>query len=390
MDSKNTTKVALLGLHLDDNYGDPCIAETVKYIYSKLIPTETDWLCIDLRKFCTLDNKHNISDFHYKIIKKISNYATRKNRGWLGECVIKYLARIFYRQLDGVNLGILAGGGTIHYRVHDYWIGISAFIKACDRRNIPVIINGVGVEDYDEHNPKCRVFSKYLQWKNVKAAITRDDLDGLKSYFGQRNIYVTKAIDPVIFGADAFNMEPSHNREKFGIGIIRTNIFDDYKTSGDIETVVNYICGLTRELEKRGYKYDFISNGASCDDSMIPLIEKQLGRTITVRKPKSSSELVKMISTYKGLFTTRMHTGIIAYSLGIPVVGLIWLEKIYYWGQNIKSEKFFMWPKELSPEKSINLMEEALEQGYDENLRIKLRSEHLNVVRNALSAAFAK
>lgn len=84
------------------------------------------------------------------------------------EIRIRFISFGFAQLLKGQDKAIIAGGGIIHYKFHDYYAGICAFILACQRLNVPCIINAVGVEGYNRKSSKCRMFAKFLSLPIVK------------------------------------------------------------------------------------------------------------------------------------------------------------------------------------------------------------------------------
>ena len=60
------------------------------------------------------------------------------------------------------------------------------------------------------------------------------------------------------------------------------------------------------------------------------------------KRPAEGAELVRIISDYKGIIATRLHTNIIAYSMGCPSIGLVWNDKLAQWGAGIGHPERFV------------------------------------------------
>ena len=65
----------------------------------------------------------------------------------------------------------------------------------------------------------------------------------------------------------------------------------------------------------------------------------------------------------QGMIACRMHSNIIAYALGIPSVGLVWNNKMTFWGEKIGYPKRFVQSEELEAQYVAQLCEEILKEG---------------------------
>ena len=85
-------------------------------------------------------------------------------------------------------------------------------------------------------------------------------------------------------------------------------------------------------------------------------------------------ELVAQISGFRAIVAHRLHASIIAYSLGIPSVGLVWDKKVRAFGIMTGRERFFIDPTAVTPDHVFETLEEAMSIGLElENLkRLKL------------------
>ena len=77
-----------------------------------------------------------------------------------------------------------------------------------------------------------------------------------------------------------------------------------------------------------------------------PLFLKQYGYSVEdhlLKPAESAEELVEQISQFKAIAAHRLHALIIATSLYIPVVPLVWSDKLVKFSEMIDNE-FFCWP----------------------------------------------
>lgn len=184
-------KIALLGLHKSSNLGDPLIAQTVEKLVCGVVGTEIEFLELDLnpKLYFALSSK-SIKNRAIILLYKCICRLLRKipTNYFLYDINITLLSLVYDGIIKDADYGIIAGGGVIHWRFHDYATPISAFIKACGRKNIPVLVNAVGIEGYNENSKRCRAFSRYLQYDIVKMITTRDDKKTLEETYLRGNL----------------------------------------------------------------------------------------------------------------------------------------------------------------------------------------------------------
>lgn len=228
--------------------------------------------------------------------------------------------------------------------------GISALILLCEHYNIPSIINSVGIEEYDKEDMELQFYRKYLNKSAVKAFTTRDFFDSLSSdYIYNKNIYIALEPDNAILSSQLMHISKDENSQKVGIGLIRSNILDSYQEINGEQYVINFYQSTIERLKKENIEFDFFTNGASSDLEILRVLELNNKEQYKVRIPKTTEDLMNIISSYRGIVVGRMHASIIGYSLGIPTMSFSWcrkLERFYslinrsdYLATNIADEK---------------------------------------------------
>lgn len=89
---------------------------------------------------------------------------------------------------------------------------------------------------------------------------------------------------------------------------------------------------------------------------------KEVSRYLAGR-PVEGRELADTISGYKGIIASRLHANIVAYSVGVPSIGLVWNEKMLWWGKRIGHPDRFMEVDSFVPEKVIVKLWQAMAEG---------------------------
>ena len=118
--------------------------------------------------------------------------------------------------------------------------------------------------------------------------------------------------------------------------------------------------GVIAELEKRKIPWMLFTNGDHGDEMMADEVLAAVGHGDKAPAPADSTELVRMISGFSAVFAARMHSNIIAYSLGIPSVGIIWNQKLRFWGKKIGCPERFFETDEMDPAVMVQTLENAL------------------------------
>ena len=75
--------------------------------------------------------------------------------------------------------------------------------------------------------------------------------------------------------------------------------------------------------------------------------------------------MVNIISGFKGIIATRLHSNIIAYSLQVPAIGLVWNNKLKMFGQNIGYPERFIEVENFDEKNIVDKMEKAIMELYE-------------------------
>lgn len=330
--NKKKAKVNIVLVEIiNRNLGDAVIADTTYYLLQKALP------------FWTRD-KYNIC--RYDILSQD------------------------YELISRADMVIFAGGGIIKYKIEDFYRYVSKILDCANEHDIPVYFNAVGVEGYDSDDEKCRLLKKALRQSCVKGISVRDDLNTLKQYYIEgTDIAAYDVVDPVVFADETYKICKKHNADTVGIVIVRHNIFSDYGIPEiDKEFQLKMWKSLIEELENRGHKWKLFVNGLKSDFDFAEEILEYIGKAgekhkYLVPRPTESRELVETIASFKCVVACRMHANIIAYSLGIPSVGLVWNDKLTFWGERIGYAERFLAKEHFTGTKIADCVEKSISEG---------------------------
>ena len=180
-----------------------------------------------------------------------------------------------------------------------------------------------------------------------------------------------------------------HNRT-IGIGIGRGGLFEDNGIAYSSEDFKQLYLRLIERLLNSGYNVELFTNGIGTDNDFAKKIQQALKEELNVMVklsiPTTPRNLVNLISGYKAIIAARLHATIIAYSLQIPAIGLVWNNKLTFFGKNINAEDYFIQKDNFSPSYILRMLETSIDKGYDQVRRKEFRAlildEILNNVKN--------
>lgn len=244
----------------------------------------------------------------------------------------------FKERIKDVDAIVFAGGGFIKYKTQGLNYIDELILDAARRRDIPVMMNAVGVEGYSETDIRCQRLKKALNADNVKVITTRDDVDTLRDrYITNPAIHIQRVGDPVFWLGEMEMLERprrtgSPTRPRIGVNLLNPANFSVYGGDLSPDAVVNFYRNLIAELKRLDADFLLFSNGMTVDQtfgqSLVDTMNLRPDQLI--HRPTTSAEFVDLVAGFDIILSARMHAGITAYALDVPVVGLIWGEKLQF------------------------------------------------------------
>jgi len=329
---ENLRRITILLVEIvNRNLGDNVIADNTEYILTKILPEYI---------------KQDYIVYHYNIYKE--DYAL----------------------LQRADLIIFAGGGLIKYKQEFFYHYISEILQVAEKQQIPVYFNCVGVEGYEEEDERCRQLKDSLNYSCVKGISVRDDVATLKKCYIQRSdIRVSKVIDPAVLTSETYGIVKDEHSRVIGLGIIRDQAFADNGIEWiDKEFELKLWCELILAIEKAGYEWQLFTNGRIQDHTFALEVLEASGRAdeaeqYFAKRPVLAKELVKIISGYAGIIAGRLHSNIIAYALKVPGIGLVWNDKLLFWGKRIGYPERFIRSDRFNAASMIEVLLKGLKEG---------------------------
>lgn len=372
-------KICFVGLYDEKNMGDPIIAECTEQLFRKNIPSlKCSHATLD---FCM---NHMPMALHRRIARKIYKFSKPRNRIDYG---VYYEARRYFAgTLRDADAAVVVGGGLVKYKYQHFHEQLSALIKAAEDIGTDVYFNAVGVEGYDERDERCLLLKEHLNKQCVRRITVRDDIETLRNKYISpfSNITSKYVADPAVWSAEIYGIESDKESRKIGIGIARGKLFEDNDEKLSENEITSIYVETVKVLISRGEQVTLFTNGLGKDNEELFIVRNVLkkdGVDVDYLIPDSARQLIEIISGFRAIIATRLHSCIVAYSLGIPAVGMVWNDKLKLWGKNIGQQDSFVERRNLNSVILTERLYDAIKGGYDMSLRETFRNSIVEDIR---------
>ena len=198
-------------------------------------------------------------------------------------------------------------------------------------------------------------------------------------------VELSKIADIGVWSADAYNVEKNENANAIGIGIIVADRFVEFHSGITPEQYDRVIVETIKILEARGEKVEIFNNGDSKDEAYAKHICTLAGfNAYTIKTAKTPEDILKIISNYKGIISSRLHSVIPAYSLDVPFVAIKWNNKLEYFAENIGVANRVIESDRMDANTIIEEFDEAIVKGYDNNFKEEYKQTNLEFLDKCL------
>ncbi len=382
-------KVAVIGLYAIKNAGDNILCEATQYLIKQKNP-EVQIVEVDvnprIKSYKALELiPFWISKVLIRVSGSIFKYENSSRFRYYYEYFMWWLKinHKFKTQLKDVDAIVFAGGGFLKFRTQGLNYYVEQIMKIARKNNIPVMMNGVGIEGYSETDIRCQRLKKAINQDCFKVITTRDDIDTLKNnYIVNPNIKIAHVGDPALWVPECYNMKRNENPSNVvGINVIRGRVYQAYGNTLSEFELLNFYKKLVQGVEERGWDWVLFSNGMAADQKFGAMLLRALGcsdRRKILPTANNSVEFLEQIRSFKLVFGARLHACITSYALDVPVVGLIWSEKLRIFADVIGKKDSFFEENELNIDNILDAMEREMNANYDKTIRDDLRTRTKN------------
>lgn len=338
--------IGVVGLTSNENVGDYLLVEATKHL---LRTHDPDLMLVDIDADpydpAVYSGRRRVNLRLFEILNQFDRPVSsllRNPRLVYGYRSLYWKLKLnwyFEKQLTNLDAIVFAGGGFIKFKTQGLNYLDEMILKIAHRRGIPVMMNAVGVEGYSETDIRCQRLKRVLNYDNVKVITTRDDIDTLNAGYMVNAATVTERVGDPVFWLNEMDIVDrslprpvSSTGNRIGINLINPNNFSDYGGSVSRASVINFYRGVISELRRQGADFTLFSNGMDVDQRFGQMLvtSMQLRQEQLIPAPRTSAEFVNLVAGYDIILSARMHAGITAYAIDVPVVGLIWGEKLQF------------------------------------------------------------
>ena len=320
-------KILLIGEWLSDNLGDAVICNCTEYLIKSLNINVTceraDLSCNGSEYELNIIENNFFKALRYlcRSLKKLNLYKV--DNLYINNFGKKYQIKKYLKnkQYDCV---IFCGGQLFmdyfYYQVKYYMNEIV--------NDIPIIFNAIG-NGMNENSILLNKYLELLNRKNVKYISFRDGWEFISNLIASNKFDKApfKNYDAALFTKEAYGISQIKRSEikDIGIGVININSIKN-------EDIINKMTILITSLVNEEYKIHIFTNGSKRDYKIAQQLYSNFDKNSNVFLsicPRNDKELIKLLSEFDFIFSYRLHSHIIAYSLGIPSISITWDKKVY-------------------------------------------------------------
>lgn len=361
-------KVLIIALESINNVGENLLIESTKYLINRIRPDiETSSAQLMPRK------EHMQKDLHIDwylghLLRKLSTVLH-------GNCSYKFrniayrikYARYFSRKIQKMDKVIFAVG-MIKYSTQDFSYIFHLVNKIASKYNKEVMMSAMSPQKASECDWRFFQLVEAVNMPSVKVITTRDGVEGvniLRKSYVRNNIYCDYVGDPALWIPETYGISRIRccdKQPKVAINVIRKGIFDDYNQAWNDDMLFQLYVNLVHLMEKHNWEWRLFCNGGKKDLLVLRELQIKLGVSddrigIDYKDGRSYAE---KLSQFDVVFGARLHCCITSVSLGVPVVGFIWDDKLRYFSETMGINEFFFLPSEMTAERVFHAMKNAM------------------------------
>ena len=286
---------------------------------------------------------------------------------WVGPNFRSRLRRYFAGKLRGCDFIVIDGAGLLEYSYNEYQEPLLLVSRMAERSGLPVVYNAIGrAGRFDPGDLRARVLMRALRSSAVRYVSARDSEETVQLCAGPGR-RVKLLADAAFCLREVYPVERTE-RHRIGIGLVRGNSLTGYGVRFGQRDWVELFAGIAGELSRRGYEFEFFTNGLEGDMVLGRRVLERLGLPdrYLVERPVDGQVLYRTINGYAGIITCRMHSSIAAFTLGVPSVILSWNDKVDKLMASIGYPERAIRRAEFNAAQIVDRLEAALKEGVDD------------------------
>jgi polysaccharide pyruvyl transferase WcaK-like protein len=324
-------KIAIFGEKYSDNLGDGVISECLAFAFSNAVSDVSvqtyDLSMRDNFKFGSVerdDNSVNSFQVFYRRIKKLV--------GWEFFRKPKFYKK-YGKYIKSADVVLIGGGQIFLDNELNFPVKLRVLSKILDDHEIKRAFICCGVSRNMSLIGR-NIFKRLLTSKSVLALVVRDlnSIENAKAVLQyQSPIFL---LDPAIISSDVYgntNILPYFPGRTIGLNIMDFITLEKcFENKIDRNEILNVWVELIKMIVGDGHRVILHTNGAAEDNfALNSLLQYIVGMdNVIVKLPSNPRELANIISSVDVLLAYRLHANILAFSLKVPSVGIVWDDKV--------------------------------------------------------------
>jgi polysaccharide pyruvyl transferase WcaK-like protein len=291
---------------------------------------------------------------------------------------LRSLRHEWQRRIAAADAVVIGGGNLFQDDDLNFPLKIATVLEGVCRERRPLAVFSVGVTRHWSDRA-ARLFGGLLANRILHVSV-RDGAarENWTAHFG--NAYDVKICpDPGLLARDilpAGRVRPARSHPLVGLCVTHPIVLHRHKSiaGNDIPlTAVTEYRQLIEWLVNRGCRIMLFTNGALEDQLFLDEIGRDAtcaaylaaGALVAADRPHTPGELVKILDQSDVVVAHRLHASVIAYSLGIPCVGLGWDNKVESFYRLTNRDESFLQGNDVSVPQLGRLIVEAMDCGIE-------------------------
>ncbi|MBI1220624.1 MAG: hypothetical protein GC186_18990 [Rhodobacteraceae bacterium] len=390
-------KVVQFGLRYSPNVGDGIIAECLAHAVRKTVPGA-------MVEMVDLSGRTGFGQvlvrnraLALKVMAVLPGPLRRRIVRWRLGRMLDRVEPDWAKAVRGAKVVILGGGQIFADADLNFPLKIARAAKVVRAAGVPLAIHAVGVQG--GWSAEGRVLLAQVIAADLRQVGLRDELswNAWLAETGGRGPVPVLTRDPGLLAAACYGPAPKKTG-RVGLCVTDPTILRyhaDSAVAGAGEGGLGFFRELARALADAGHKVTLFCNGAEEDRAALDAVIADPGVAAMVLTgavslappPATPRDLALTIAAMKAVVAHRLHACIVAWSYGLPVVGLGWDRKVESFFASVGAEAAFAGGDGVSVDAMADRLDRALKARPDPERHASVLAETEAAIAAAVHSA---
>lgn len=389
-------KIVVCTAKYSDNLGDGVISDCSEYLIKMLFP-EVEIFSLDIsgRRSRVFEEKNKAALSKRIFFKTPSIFKPVITLvAWFLIFKPRLKSAITSINFADAELLVFGGGQLINDVALNFPLKVSFIAKEAQKYNLSYTFNAIGVGEKSSFLGRL-LFNRVFSAPNLVDLYTRDreSAQQFRALFSCA-IAPKLTYDSALWSRECYQITRDFQKkctDIIGVGISHPAELSTHTNNAesDLGGKAEFWVNIIKELLKCGNKPFLFTNGSKDDHAFMQTVVKKLrslGLSCEVQVSKrchNPRDLVEVISGFSGIISHRLHANIVAHSLGIPSVALMWDKKVQSYFKLI-DQSDCCFDDTNPPIEIVARLSRALQEGINEELFAQLKMTSLDKLKEQL------